>query len=105
VFPITNFKKVIYPKLDDKSTYYFIINTDDYAGKHWVAFIKYKGENFMYDSFAEDINQYNPSFKALKFKQDRKDVEQSYVENSCGQNCLASIMIFKKYGPKKFMML
>jgi hypothetical protein len=84
-----------------------IVNIDNSNGKglHWLLAIKDKGDLLMYDSYGQNIKNYNPNFKDLKIIQDREDAEQSFEpkETNCGQRAIASGLIYKKLGKDAFL--
>lgn len=84
-----------------------IVNTENSNedGEHWVLFIKDGKDLLGYDSYGQDIKNYNPNFKNLKIIQDRKDAEQKLIplEANCGHRSLSAGIIYKKYGRKAFL--
>ena len=82
----------------------YVVNTENHnqSGQHWLCFIKYdNGKLLAYDSYAQNINDYNPLFKKLDYWQDRSDWEQDITDENmknCGFNSLSAGMIFEKYG-------
>lgn len=85
-----------------------IVNIDNNNGKglHWVLMIKDKNNLLAYDSYGNDIRNYNHHFIKLKnLIQDTKDREQEYepIETNCGQRALASGKIYKLKGKGAFL--
>jgi len=75
---------------------YYIVNTDtsDKAGTHWVAV----ADKYIYDSFGRNTKQLGPYFKKHELIPTNKNIEQSVMENNCGQRSLAYLNTFNKYG-------
>ena len=64
---------------------YAIVNTADAPGEHWQAQAFDDGEVYTYDSYGIDGDT-------------EPDAEQKGVETSCGQRCLAWLLVVKQRG-------
>lgn len=73
------------------------------GGQHWLLFIKHNHKMYGYDSYGFNIRLLSPDFNNLHIIQDRKDGEQALKDRNCGQRCVASAMIYKKYGIQNFL--
>jgi hypothetical protein len=83
-------------EIPKSKTKYYIVNTDtsDKAGTHWVAV----ADKYIYDSFGRNTKQLGKYFKKHELIPTNKNIEQSILENNCGQRCLAYLNTFNKYG-------
>ena len=64
---------------------YAIVNTADAPGEHWQAQALHEGNVYTYDSYGIDGDT-------------EPDAEQKGVETSCGQRCLAWLLVVKQRG-------
>jgi len=94
------------PLLNNKQPY-CIINVDksNMQGSHWVA-VAYKNKKvYVYDSFGRKTKSLIPHFRYKIYQDTEYDPEQNKSEDNCGQRCLAWLLIFDKYGPKKALQI
>ena len=97
-------------KLDKNG--YMIVNTDESgeSGEHWVAIIVDSKNVYVYDSYGRDTKNILPLLvqkakkKKLKIVESRRDAEQDdskpYDRNTCGQRCLAWLLVVSELGIK-----
>lgn len=80
--------------LDPKK--YFICNVDDSTqeGSHWVAIF----DSYIYDSFGRSAREMNPNFVGHGLKKTEDDIEQTAVQQNCGQRSLGFLIVCKSHG-------
>lgn len=105
----------VYPsnQVPNKSGKY-IVNTgnDKSSGIHWIALIRTKSNDYVFDSFARPtkniLKTYNGNGRKLK-ESDRKDIEQDdsnpSQENICGQLSIAWLLAHQDLGLRKVMLI
>lgn len=104
-YPADVFVKEILPTMKNGQLVVCNIDNSDNKGKHWILFLKDNNKLYGYDSYGQDIRNYNTHFKKLKIHQDFEDGEQKLepYEKNCGQRSLGAGLMYKKYGVKKFL--
>lgn len=100
-------------KLPNKSGAY-IVNTGNSrsAGIHWIALVRTKSNDYIYDSFSRPKHTILKSFHGHGRKSkmsDQKDLEQhdEYVsqENICGHLSLSWLLVYRDLGIKHAMLI
>lgn len=96
----------------DKNGTIYIVNDEnrDENGGHWLTFIDDPEGLLAYDSYGQDIIDYNPLFEKISFEQDRKDREQRFLdeknpEYNCGPRALSAGIVYKNLGKDCFLMI
>ena len=73
------------------------------AGTHWVALYTTPSRILAYDSFGRRVKSLAPSYKKLPIRgrqlvDTEDDAEQHFIEENCGQRCLAWILTAQQKG-------
>lgn len=102
-------------KHGDGSIYIVNDENSDQGGSHWVSFIDDPHGLLAYDSYGQDIADYNPLFEKLEYApynliQDRKDREQRFLnepnpEYNCGPRALSAGIVYNNLGRDCFLMI
>lgn len=84
-----------------------IVNLDDSSepGSHWISIIKVKNKTYIYDSFGRKTFKILPELIQSGngvILETENDPEQCKLEENCGQRCIASLMVYDKYGVDGF---
>ena len=89
-----------------KNNYMFIINTDPISkpGQHWIACYKFNNKFYMYDTFNRNIKDLSKYWKhKTNIVSANKDIDQSIVEENCGQRAICWLILADKFQPNKIM--
>ena len=90
------------PKLSVSSSCILNTDTSGMAGTHWVALYTTPSRILAYDSFGRRVKGLAPSFKRLSLRRQlvdtEYDAEQRFIEENCGQRCLAWILTAQQKG-------
>ncbi len=84
-----------------------IVNLDDSSepGSHWVSIVKDNNKTYIYDSYGRKTYKILPELVQSGngiILETENDIEQSRIQQNCGQRCIASLQIYNKYGVNGF---
>lgn len=88
------------PNLRNGESVIFNNHTHTEPGEHWLAGFKTDRGLVVFDSFARDLNKFIPiiSKQVRVLSTDRKDREQRYFQENCGNLSLAWLLLAKNHG-------
>ena len=89
-----------------KNNYMFIINTDPISkpGQHWIACYKFNNKFYMYDTFNRNIKDLSKYWvHKTNIVSANKDIDQSLVEENCGQRAICWLILANQFMPNKIM--